>query len=235
MARGRWKMYPKVMKLLSCPCIIWKQRTKPILLILVAIFSSSSCTLFNLPNETGVLLFQDDFSSTNSGWNQYRGDSYISEYSEGAYRILVYKKDVEAWALPGLNFSDVIVEVAGTSTDDLENNVFGVLCRYQDSENFYFFLISSDGYSGIGLFYNGKRELLTGDVMLPSDAILKGTATNLIQARCDGNELSLSVNGTMVNQVRSDKLQLGDVGLIAGNYEDGITEILFDDFSVKNP
>ncbi|OGO17381.1 MAG: hypothetical protein A2Z14_12015 [Chloroflexi bacterium RBG_16_48_8] len=235
MIKFLWKVNLQAKVQLASTDMIWRKSWIFTLFLLIVTLISSGCTLFNLPDESGVLLFQDDFSSPNSGWNRYRGETYISDYADGAYRIAVFEKDVEAWALPGLNFSDVIVEVAGTSVNGPEDNVFGVLCRYRDSENFYFFVISSDGYSGIGLFYEGKRELLTGESMLPSNAILKGSTTNLIKAQCVGNQLSLYVNGSLVNQAGSDKLKSGDVGLIAGNYEDGKTEVFFDHFSVKNP
>lgn len=204
-------------------------------IFILGVLTISGCSFFDLPEEPGVLLFQDDFSSPNSGWDRYHGESYISDYDNGAYRIAVFQKNVEAWALPGLDLSDVIIEVTATSVNDPEDNVFGVLCRYQDPENFYFFLISSDGFSGIGVSHQGKRELLTGESMLPSDVILKGIASNLIQVQCIRDKLSISVNGTTINEVVSNKLKSGDVGLIAGTYEYASTEILFDNFTVRNP
>jgi hypothetical protein len=213
----------------------WGKPQVYFLVLLFGILACSGCTISDLSNQSGMLLFQDDFSSPNSGWNRYRGDTYISDYHDGMYHIAVFEKNIEAWALPGFDFTDVIIAVAVTSLDGPEDNAYGILCRYSDTENFYFFVISSDGYSGIGLSYKGKREILTGESMLPSEAILKGSATNLIQAECVGNQLSLSVNGTTVNQVQSDKLTTGDVGLIAGSYEDEGTEVFFDNFVVKNP
>jgi hypothetical protein len=211
---------------------------KLILLLHVSILgllTITSCTFYDLPDQSGTLLFQDDFSSPTSGWNRYHGDTYISDYNDGRYHIATYQKNIEAWALPGFDFTDVVIEVTGTSVDGLENNMYGILCRYLDSGNFYFFVISSDGYAGIGVSAMGKRELLTGESMLPSEEILQGTATNLIQAQCVGNQLSLSVNGSLIHQVESDQIKSGDVGLIVGSYEDEGTEIFFDNFSVRNP
>ena len=213
----------------------WGKSSIYFIILFIGLLASSGCAIFDLPNQSGMLLFQDDFSSPNSGWDRYRGETYISDYLEGMYHIAVFEKNIEAWALPGFDFTDVIIEVAVTSMDGPEDNAYGILCRYRDTENFYFFVISSDGYSGIGLSYNGEREILTGESMLPSEAILKGSATNLIQAECVGNQLSLSVNGSIVYQVQSDKLETGDVGLIVGSYEDEGTEIFFDNFVVKNP
>jgi hypothetical protein len=214
---------------------LWRRLLSICLILPFVLLASSGCTIFDMPDQAGVLLFQDDFSSSDSGWNRYHGDIYISDYHEGTYHIAILEKNIEAWALPGFNFTDVIIEVTGTSLDGPEDNVYGIICRYSNTENFYFFLISSDGYAGVGLSYQGKREILTGDSMLPSDAIHKGSATNHIRAECIGNQLSLSVNGSLILQVQSEELQSGDVGLIAGSYEEEGTEVFFDNFVVKNP
>jgi hypothetical protein len=204
-------------------------------LLLGSILAISGCSLFDLPEEPGAVLFQDDFSSPNSGWNRYQGSTYISDYSNSGYRIAIFQKNYEAWALPGLNFSDVIIEVLTTSEEGPQDNAYGVICRYQNPENFYFFLISSDGYSGIGMVYQGERVLLSGESMLPSEAILTGPSTNRIEAQCMGDTLSISVNDVRIAEVSSTSLKSGDVGLIASTYDLQKTEIIFDNFSVKNP
>jgi hypothetical protein len=43
------------------------------------------------------------------------------------------------------------------------------------------------------------------------------------------------VNGELVADVRDDTFASGDVGLIAGTYEEGGVEIHFDDFFVHEP
>jgi len=204
-------------------------------IIITGLLICSSCSVFELPEEAGVLLFQDDFSSTNSGWDRSKAETYVTDYDNGAYRIEVFQKNHEAWALPGLNFSDVIIEVSATKTNGPEDNVFGILCRYRDPQNFYFFLISSDGYAGIGLYHDGKRTLLSGDSLLPSEAIVQASATNTLKVQCVEDTLTLDVNGSLVYEVQSNTLKNGDVGLIAGTYEHSGIIVLFDNFSVRNP
>jgi hypothetical protein len=201
----------------------------------MVLFLTSGCSSFGLPEEAGVILFQDDFSSPNSGWDRYTSETYSTEYEDGTYRIEVLEMNHEAWALPGLNFSDVLIETTVTKTSGPEDNVFGVLCRYQDQENFYFFLISSDGYAGIGQYLDGERSLLSGESMLPSKAIVTSNATNSLRVRCVDETLSMEVNGTLIYELQSDALAAGDVGLIAGSYEQSGLTVLFDDFSVRNP
>jgi hypothetical protein len=98
--------------------------------------------------ETPVVnvLFQDDFSDVNSGWDRIQDADGINDYHEGGYRILVNKTNWYFWSNPGLNFSDVIVDVDATKLGGPDENDMGVICRYKDDANFYFITISSDGY-----------------------------------------------------------------------------------------
>jgi hypothetical protein len=205
------------------------------ILILIGLLVSSSCTAFELPEETGIILFQDDFSSPNSGWDRHHSETYSADYEDGAYKIQVHQNEHEAWALPGFNFSDIIIEVTAKKIEGPENNVFGILCRYQDPRNFYFFLISSDGYAGIGTYHDGRRELLSGDSMLPFESILQGSKSNDLKVHCVEDRLVLEANGSLLFEVHSDTLEAGDVGLIAGSYGNSAVSVLFDDFFVRNP
>jgi len=194
-----------------------------------------SCTWLEPSVETGAVLFQDDFSRVASGWDRYKDDTYVADYDDGAYRIGIFTPETSAWARPHLEFSDVHIQVSATKADGSDNNVFGVLCRYQDAQNFFFFLISSDGYCGIGVYRDGVETLMSGDSMLPSKAILQGSTTNIIQAECIGDLLTLYINGVQEVQVQTTEWSQGDVGLIAGTYTQPGTEILFERFSVIKP
>jgi hypothetical protein len=195
----------------------------------------SACEIWRLPKESGAVLFQDNFSSSSSGWNHKQDAAYFSGYYDGSYRIAIFQPNLEVWALPGLEFSDVAIDVSVSKVDGPDNNIFGVLCRYEDPGDFYFFIISSDGYAGIGHYHDGEREMLSGQPLLPSDAIMQATATNRLHIECDGDRLALSANGDLIHEAHSSLLRSGDVGLFAGTYDQAGTDIRFDDFSVSNP
>ncbi|MFQ5941944.1 MAG: hypothetical protein ACE5JF_00145 [Anaerolineales bacterium] len=183
-------------------------------------------------SDPGEVIFQDDFSRPVSGWDRYYDSTYSSDYHEGGYRIHVLESTTDAWAVPHLDLADVQIEVDATKLGGPEDNVYGVLCRYQDARNFYFFLISSDGYSGIGVYKDGRRRLLTDESLLPSEAVNHGETPNHIRADCSGYQLRLLVNGILVAETQAAEWPSGDVGLIAGTYGQAGTEILFDNFSV---
>jgi len=116
-----------------------------------------------------------------------------------------------------------------------DDNDFGVICRYQDVDNFYFFIISSDGYYGIGKTVDGVQELIGTDQMNPDDAINQGDANNHIKADCVGSHLVLHANGAKLADVEDTSLSSGDVGLIAGTFDEAGADIHFDNFVVRKP
>lgn len=202
--------------------------------LLLAVLSVGCSSLFGPPN-SGSVLFQDDFSRPESGWDHYQDEQYISDYYQDGYQIEISEPNILAWATPGLSFDDSVVIVEATRTQGPADNAFGLICRYQDPDNFYFFLISSDGFAGIGLRLDGERQLLSDEHMLPSPAILPGFEPNLILASCVGPRLELYVNGQFVTAVDDETWSAGDVGLIAGSYDTGQVSIQFDNFSVQQP
>ncbi len=183
----------------------------------------------------GKLLFQDDFSNPKSGWKRVVTEEGITDYDNGTYRIFVDTTNTDVWSNPGLKFSDTVIEVEATKVGGDDNNDFGLICRYQDNNNFYFFVISSDGYYGIGKLLNGKQMLIGMESMPPSEVIKQGNATNVIRGECVGKTLRLIVNGELLAETVDDGFSAGDVGLLAGSFDVPGTDIRFDNFIVREP
>jgi len=187
------------------------------------------------PELPSNILFQDDFSDPSSGWDSITTPEGITDYTTGAYRIFVNTLNSDVWANPGLEFNDVRVEVDAAKVGGDNNNDFGLICRYLDSENFYFLIVSSDGYYGIGKVAAGQQQLIGSPSMLPSELIRQGVATNHLRADCIGPKLSLYVNDEFLAQVEDPDFTSGDVGLMAGSIESPGVDIHFDNFQVLEP
>ena len=209
-------------------------RTSILKLLLLAVVVSA-CTTLTPKVNPGEVLFQDDFARPSSGWDRYKDETYESDYEDEMYIIKIHQQNTEAWALPGLSFKDVIINVESSKVAGPADNVYGVICRYQDSENFTFFLISSDGYAGIGVYVDGQKELLSHPTLLPSGAVETDGGSNYLRAECVGEQLRLMVNGQLVAQAVAQNITMGDVGLIAGSYEKSGVKIRFDNFSTIQP
>jgi hypothetical protein len=209
--------------------------------LILLLLASLACQIGTVQDEPDVaesdggVLFSDDFSDPDSGWDRYEDPDGLTDYDQGQYRIVVNQPNFDFWANPGLTFSDVQVSVSATKSSGPDENDYGVICRYLDVNNFYFFIIGSDGYYGIGKVADGEQQLVGMEEMQFTNVINQGGSTNEIQAECVGETLTLSVNGQVLADVRDSDFSTGDVGLIAGTFEEPGTNITFDDFLVRRP
>ena len=186
--------------------------------------------------EPGSLLFQDDFSDPESGWDRVPEALHGSlDYQDQAYRISVAGEHQMLWSGPGLEFRDARLEVDAQHRGEARDDDFGFICRAQDDQNFYYLVVSSDGYYGIGKVVDGETALIGVQAMPPSEAIVRGPASNHLRADCIGDTLSLYANGLRLASVRDDEFEHGEVGLLAGTIGALETEVFFDNFSVVNP
>ena len=184
-------------------------------------------------------LFQDDFSDTNSGWDRADWESGITDYNSGTYRMLVKIPSYDIWANPGRSFDgDIRVEADATKVAGEYDDDYGLICRYSgepSAPNYYYFIISSDGYAVIGKVTAGESVYISSEKMNPSDAIRQGMATNHLQADCIGSTLTFYVNGQQVASVSDTSFTAGDVGFIAGTFEIPSAEFSFDNLVVSRP
>ena len=188
--------------------------------------------------ESGAL-FQDDFSGEKDcGWALYNRGGAVVEIIEGVMRMSTSQPGQIWWTNPGQSFDDVIISTDARQVSGPNDNAYGAICRYQNEENFYVFLISGDGYYTIGKYTSDSPSITylteNGEYQY-SDVINQGNATNQIRASCIGQELSLAVNGITVATVMDPTFVIGDVGLAVSTLEPGTAVVEFTDFRVVAP
>ncbi|MEP7357239.1 MAG: hypothetical protein ABI847_08365, partial [Anaerolineales bacterium] len=193
------------------------------------------------PLPPGVL-FQDDFSNPNSGWDRHTGADLTTDYDAGQYLVAITDPGVDVWGQPGLDLTDLAFTADTQYAAGPANNEYGLMCRYQrggDGKNsFYFFLVSSDGYFALGKVIKDVRTILspTEGSFQPTSALLPAPdAVNQLQAVCQGDHFSMSVNGTPVGDFTDNDLTQGDIGLVAGTFDEGGVKIHFDNVLVRKP
>jgi len=186
-----------------------------------------------------ITLFHDDFSDPNSGWESYKNDNGSAAYESGGYGMHVVTANWMIWnTLPDIFQNDIRVEVDATKIDGPDEDSLGVICRYQDNENYYYFAIANDGYAAIYKYLQGKFTVISSEDGKGQqvDGIYSGSITNHIRADCVGSTLTLYVNGAQVATATDDSFTGGQVGLLAGSTSDtGGVDILFDNFFVYRP
>jgi hypothetical protein len=181
----------------------------------------------------GTALYQEEFGDNTSGWDRVSNENGIMDYDGGGYRMLIQKPNVSMWSTPNKNFGDVRAEADVLRLSGPEENRAGLICRYQNG-NFYFFLLSNDGYYGVGKFTGGQAVLLGQTEMQPSAFINKDTVNHL-RADCVGNTLTFYINNNQVASVQDGDFAKGDVGLLAGAFSQPGVDVLFDHFMVIQP
>lgn len=208
------------------------------LFALICIFLFSACSA--LPTQTpqtlapGSVLFQDDFASATTGWDRMLVNEGVMDYDGGGYRMMVNALQTNFWSTPSKNFTDVRLEVDAGKLAGPDENRIGLLCRF-NGKDYYFFIITSDGFYGVGLFKDGQAVLLGQSEMLSSSNINKGLAINHLRADCAGQTLTFYVNGFQIAQAQDATLTSGDVGIIAGTFATPGVDIIFDNFVVLQP
>src|SRR5215211_3888276 len=186
--------------------------------LLSSFFLLSSCA--SLPilavstANPGDILYQEQFENNTTGWARISNDNGIMDYDGGGYRILVRQPKLNIWSTSEKDFSDVRVEADVIKLNGPNENRMGLICRYRGGD-YYFFMISNDGYYVIGKFIGGLTLLLGQTEMQASDAIQIGTMNHL-RADCIGDKLTFYINFTEVASATDPDFLSGDVGLVAG-------------------
>ncbi|GAB1470159.1 hypothetical protein MASR2M66_10360 [Chloroflexota bacterium] len=183
---------------------------------------------------SGSVLFQDDFAQATTGWDRLLVTEGVMDYYSGGYRMLVNALQTNFWATPRRNFGDVRLEVDTGKMAGPDENRIGVICRLT-GKDYYFFIFSSDGFYGMGLFKDGLATLLGQTEMLYSETINKSVAVNHLRADCAGDTLTFFINGVQVAQAQDATLTSGDVGVLAGAFDQPGVDVLFDNFIVLQP
>lgn len=185
------------------------------------------------PSRPGDILFQDDFESNTTGWDRVSNDIGIMDYDQGVYRMLVRQPTMNFWSTPERNFRDVRVEADVLRLSGPDENRTGLICRYQNGD-YYFFIISNDGFYAIGKFIGGNTILLGQSEMQSSEFIISNSINHL-RADCIGNTLAFFVNFNEIASAQDSDFSSGDVGLLAGSFSEAGVDVSFDHFVVMQP
>ena len=200
-------------------------------------FSLSSCLPSQIPviasAKSGDLLYQEGFEDNTTGWARISNENGIMDYDNGGYRILVRQPKLNIWSKAEKDFGDVRVETDVIKLNGPDENRMGLICRYQRGD-YYFFIISNDGYYVIGKFIGGQVLLLGQSEMQISDSIQIG-GMNHLRADCVGNKLTFYINFKEVASATDTDFATGDVGVLAGAFSQPGVDVLFDNFVVMQP
>ncbi|UCH51741.1 MAG: hypothetical protein JSV54_03005 [Chloroflexota bacterium] len=180
------------------------------------------------------LVYEDNFSDPDSGWEQTSGEEADYYYRDGEFHVLVKVEDRWVWRYNqnAGRFRDFIIEGDARLVSGSKYTVYGLIFRCKDNNNFYTFLISADGRYQVGKLLIGMSSWLHG--VTGSAFIETGNRTNRLKVVCKNSQIEVFANGHHLTTVVDDSFVDGYVGMVIYAYEPD-THVAFDNFKVYSP
>ncbi len=182
--------------------------------------------------EPSKIVYQDDFSNSKSGWEEKIWEAGEVAYREGTYQINVKKENWMVWSNQEQDMPDLGITVDAQVLKATGEGDYGIVCRYQDQDNFYALEISEDGYFSIWKRENGEMVTITD---WTASNLIAANRPIRIMAACIGNRLMLGVDGELLADTTDDSFTDGKFGMLVGTYAKGNLTIGFDNFTVYKP
>lgn len=174
---------------------------------------------------------EDDFSEQTGLWGTHYDGTTASYYKAGRYHVSVNEADLIAWEAGDLSGEDFVLAVDMSHYDGPLDNQGGILFRYVDEDNFYYFAVSSDGYYLLDKLIDDEWESLIG--WTESDAINTGErSTNRLGLMVEDDRITLLTNDEVLAEIEDDSFDAGAIALTAGTSDEFEVDLAFDDFEL---
>ena len=189
------------------------------------------------------LPISDDFTNSNSGWEDGSYSDGSVGYGNGYYFVKVTTKGDNLYGAAAANaITDVVISVDAAQFDaPSDNNTgYGAVCRLQNdnSNNGYYFRIGGDGRFSVVKYANSTfTSLVPGsDVWQDAPSANQGNVSNHLVVSCNGNHLTFTVNGKTLYDGTDNTFSSGGMALLGAVYDDNATaEFHFTGFQAKAP
>jgi LysM repeat protein len=176
--------------------------------------------------ETARQVIFDDFSAPRIFLTGFDPDWRI-EYVDNQYRIVNHFFNSHVSSVRLVNHPNKHIAVDAQQVGGPASGFWGVVCRWQDINNFYAASISGDGSTGILRVQNGLHFWLN-----QGSADFNADGWNRVGATCDGNTIILFLNGEEVLQATDNVFTTsGRGGVMVGTRGVPGTDVHFDNFT----
>jgi hypothetical protein len=185
------------------------------------------------PDQDRVLL-EDDFSTKDSNWTEYKGNDGEASYRNQQLVLRTFKSTVIGTSPADIYASDFILEFDVTMLTSPGNDTFfGVVFRALDENNAYLFQVNQDG-----MFIFAK--LVNGEVISIEDGIVRNVvqpanAVNHVSISALGPQIVISINDRVIVETSDMTLREGSFGLFIESIYNPGARIAFDNLILRVP
>jgi pectate lyase len=162
------------------------------------------------PNLQTTLL-SDDFETRNDWWS-LQGEGQWSVVTDGSSRVYQQSSVVGGTrSITGVDITDDQIVAARAKAIAFGSGAgrwFGLMARYQDSNNYYYLTLRNDNTVSL-------RKLVNGAIVVLDDAPLTVTANTWYALRLEaiGSSLRAYVNGRLLLEASDDAFAQGAYGI----------------------
>ena len=167
--------------------------------------------------------FSDNFSDNGYDWAEAENSDRIWGFEDGHYGFHLFEPDYSIWAYLPIEFTPNTIGFDAAVQPGFEQGGYGVLCHYQDEDNFYF--VSVDPWNreySIGYVLNGEYETLMNEMWMPSQYLNQSAhAVNSLMVSCDADMITLFINNQFEAQADlGTSVERGDTAIFGETWED---------------
>lgn len=162
----------------------------------IALSRSLADWYYVVPSEPGKLLYIATFDGFLEDWELSEGQ-ISAQAVDGKMRIEVGAPNRLPYAPTRIYFSDFDLTVDATPVAGPLNNGYGVVFRLRDPQNYYMFLVSSDGYYQVQQQIDGATRIISD--WIASDLVKQGLdVTNQLRVVAQGADFQFYINGELL-------------------------------------
>ena len=187
---------------------------------------------------SGDTIYFTDFDGTMDNWTYFlmngNKDGFTANAEDNKLKVDI--SQTNTWVY----FENDAVSVDNVRLDTVADNLganlnnVSLFCRYSESDGWYEFNIANNGEWWIYRYdVNSSKyvQLYSGG----STAIHMGKDTNEYSAVCDGDNLTLYINGVQIHTVKDKNLKSGLAGLSLSSFNVTPVTVDFDSFTMSVP
>jgi hypothetical protein len=180
----------------------------------------------------GGAVISDTLAGPDSGvLGSARNETADYRFASGAYQISVTPPNYLAWSPLDGRYEDGAITVDATLAAGSPETAFGLIARYQDEDNFYFYNITADGHYALDLKKAGKWSSLLDWSQAPQ---IRGPGRpNRLRLELSNDRMRVYINGALLDEASDSTFSGGRLALAVNTFDSGAATVAFQNLVVQ--